>query len=115
MSPEAIRRKVAGDPFAHYFGACPECGDIGDILHVGPDEFTVCHRCRVYDSIGSNLFSSWRHMTEAEFDANAATLALYNERRFVSPTAEDIEARTAYDRIMGHTQVNVIDDEGCPF
>ena len=54
------------DPF---FG-CPQCGKTSKCLNIGRDHWCYCTDDRVTWMIGSNLFSSWRDETEADWAAN---------------------------------------------
>lgn len=71
-----IDHHVAGDD---YFGVCPRCGQQDGYLNHGQHHWMVCHRCRVRWYIGSNLFDSWKVMTEEERDRDWLTLAGYEE------------------------------------
>jgi hypothetical protein len=53
-----------------HFGGCPQCGTSTGVLSIGRDHWFYCDEHRTKWWVGSNLFSSWREMTEAEFDAN---------------------------------------------
>ena len=59
------------------FGDCPECG-CGEsevlMLNVGRDHWQYCPRHKTRWLIGSNLFSSWRHETEADWQRNREVL-----------------------------------------
>jgi hypothetical protein len=69
----------------NYFGGCPECGKTDGHLNVGRDHWFVCHAHKKCWSPGSNLFSSWKDETEAEWKANFALLNGYDE---VAPLLE---------------------------
>ncbi|MHC4647183.1 MAG: hypothetical protein ACYTBJ_16955 [Planctomycetota bacterium] len=60
-----------------HFGLCPECRIDGECLHVGRDEWFVCHEHKVKWFVGSNLFSGWRTMTDEEFAQNEELLKTY--------------------------------------
>lgn len=64
------------------FGGCPECGGDDGYLNVGRDHWMFCETHRTRWLFGSNLFSSWRHETEEEWEANRRKLA---EFRVVEP------------------------------
>ena len=59
-----------------YAGVCPLCGDqksderSGTFYNIGPDHWAACFICKVRWCIGSNLWSGWRWMDEAEFKEN---------------------------------------------
>jgi hypothetical protein len=61
------------------FGGCPMCGKTDGYRDVGRDHWFVCHEHKKRWSPGSNLFSSWRDETEADWTANAALLNGYDE------------------------------------
>ena len=55
---------------------CSCGGRFGDyVLNMGRVHFAVCDYCQHYWAVGSNLFSSWREETEADWMANEAKLA----------------------------------------
>ena len=49
-----------------YFGGCPHCGLTDGYLNVGRSQWFVCHEHKIKWCVASNVFSSWRHQTEAE-------------------------------------------------
>lgn len=63
-------------------GLCPVCRRSDGYLNTGRDHWFVCERHRVCWCAGSNLFSTWRDQTEADWRANAAALAGF---RVVAP------------------------------
>ena len=62
-----------------YFGGCPECGKNDGHLNIYRDHYFVCHAHKKRWSPGSNLFSSWKDETEAEWSVNATLLDGYDE------------------------------------
>ena len=56
---------------------CPLCHHAAGILNVGREHYAVCHDCRAYCHVGSNLFSAWRSEKPADWDANKKLLAIY--------------------------------------
>lgn len=62
-----------------YFGGCPECGKNDGHLNIYRDHYFVCHAHKKRWSPGSNLFSSWKDETEAEWSVNAGLLDGYDE------------------------------------
>lgn len=44
------------------------------LLNVGRDHFAVCAKHNAFRRAGSNLFSNWREMTDADFQENAKAL-----------------------------------------
>ena len=75
---KAIEKIVAGtqEPkkfvsfMEHYWGACPECGEV---MHYGsgPNDWFVCHEHKIRWCVGSNLFSAWRWMSPQELNSLA--------------------------------------------
>jgi hypothetical protein len=65
-----------------YFGGCPECGR-NACVNVGRDHWLVCEEHKKRDIIGSNLFSSWRHETEADWERNRMLLSECEEVDFL--------------------------------
>lgn len=63
----------------HHFSGCPECGDTDGYESVGPSHWFVCDRHMTKWLIGSNIFSSWRDQTEADWEHAAAVLEKYRE------------------------------------
>jgi len=62
----------------HYFGVCPECGKV-EYVNIGRQHWMFCLEHKVKWLIGSNLFSSWRDETEAEWQRNAEVLEGFRE------------------------------------
>ena len=59
---------------------CPECHkEGGHVLNVGRNHFGVCMEHGVCWNIGSNLFSSWRHQSEEDWQENAEVLERMRE------------------------------------
>ena len=78
------------------FGVCPICRKQNGSMFAGRVNWIVCHAHRVKWTIGSNVLSGWRDLTEEEMLAAVAKLATYRE---VEPfdickhgTAEEREA-----------------------
>lgn len=67
-----------------YFGGCPLCGE-ASWLNVGKTHWCYCKHHKFRWSPGSNLLSSWRDETEADWRANAERLRNFLE---VDPLAE---------------------------
>ena len=61
-----------------YFGGCPECGKCDGFLNVERNHWAVCDTHKMTWRIGANLFSSWRHETEADWGRNVARLGGYS-------------------------------------
>ncbi|HZU77948.1 MAG TPA: hypothetical protein VFA70_14370 [Dehalococcoidia bacterium] len=64
-------------PAPSYFGDCPRCGRNDGYLNDGAEHWFICRRHRVKWYLGSNLFSAWRALSDAEAWAQAAELATY--------------------------------------
>lgn len=63
---------------AQLTGYCPLCdNDPAEILNVGRNHYAVCHECRVYWPLGSNLFSGWRDEEPEVWERNKKLLATY--------------------------------------
>ena len=62
-----------------YFGGCPECGRVSAHLNFGRNHYGTCDEHKVYWWFGSNLFSSWRYETEADWQRNGVLLKSYCE------------------------------------
>jgi len=75
------------------FGGCPKCGKLDYYLNVGRDHWAVCDTHRAKWHIGSNLFSSWHHETEADWQRNRYRLAEYVSVDSICP--EPTEASVA--------------------
>jgi hypothetical protein len=85
------------------FGVCPICRKQNGSMFAGRVNWIVCHAHRVKWTIGSNVLSGWRDLTEEEMLAAVAKLATYRE---VEPfdickhgTAEEREAYAEMLRI----------------
>lgn len=74
-------KDLPNEPCGH-FGGCPECGSQGAYLNIGRDHWVYCETHKVKWNVGSNLFSSWRHESESDWQANRMILANF---RGVSP------------------------------
>ena len=77
-----LRDPTLGELFP--FGMCPECAaeDIDAapgplFLNVYKDRFAVCRTHQCYWTVGRNLFSSWKHETEQDWERNALELERY--------------------------------------
>jgi len=64
------------------WGLCPYCGKTDGCHSVGRDHWYVCHEHKTKWCIGSNLFSSWRDLTEDERRRNRR---VFDEYRTVAP------------------------------
>lgn len=60
-----------------HFGVCPKCFQTDGCLHVGKDEWFVCHEHKAKWHVGENLFSAWRGMMDEEFGRNHVLLDSY--------------------------------------
>jgi len=49
-----------------YWGVCPRCRRNDGYINAGRSHWFFCKEHRVKWCVGANLFSSWRHETEAE-------------------------------------------------
>ena len=58
-----------------HWGVCPLCGRTQQsVLHIRKDHYMVCNNCDVAWYVGSNLLSSWRELSEADFENNTKKL-----------------------------------------
>jgi hypothetical protein len=64
-----------------YFGLCPYCGKTDGCHSVGRDHWYVCHEHKTKWLIGSNLFSTWRDLTEDERRRNRRIFDEYRTDR----------------------------------
>jgi hypothetical protein len=60
-----------------YWGVCPYCLRNDGYLNLGRSHWFVCHADRVRWLVGENLFSTWRHDTAADWDANWERIGSY--------------------------------------
>jgi hypothetical protein len=83
------------------FGECPKCGKNDGYLNVEREHWFVCEEHRVKWFAGANLFSSWRHEPEQDWEHNYALLAGYREVeswiRPQRPVSEVIESDDCCD------------------
>lgn len=63
---------------------------ITQVVNVGRIHFGYCREHKVKWKLGENLFSSWRHETAEDWQANAAFLAGYRE---IAPDLQQVRAR----------------------
>ena len=104
-----------------YFGGCPECGKNDGHLNIYRDHYFVCHAHKKRWSPGSNLFSSWKDETEAEWSVNAALLDGYDEVEplMVGRWPQDSESRAQvlaewdFDRAWAERNRRVGNDPQC--
>ena len=79
---------------------CPLCNNAAaGILNVGRDHYAVCHDCRAYQYIGSNLFSAWRNEEPADWERNEKILAIY--KNATAANTADSERHAQY---MGYLE-----------
>jgi len=62
-----------------HFGVCPQCGKTGEMLNVADYHWLVCHEHKLRWLIGSNLFSSWQHENEDDWQRNFEIMQGYKE------------------------------------
>lgn len=62
-----------------YFGVCPTCGDNDGYLNIHKDHWFICHEHRVRWHFGTNLFSSWRQESEADWRENQNRIGPYRD------------------------------------
>jgi hypothetical protein len=61
-----------------YFGGCPLCGRTDGYINMAAHWF-VCDNHRTRWFIGTNLFSSWKNETEADWERGRQKLESYAE------------------------------------
>ena len=63
-----------------YFGHCPTCHGAPDvILNLRRDHWACCHADKKRWCVGSNLFSSWREESEADWQRNYEQIKDYED------------------------------------
>ena len=62
-----------------FLGFCPHCRSNDGYLNIGKTHVVFCDEHKVCWVRGGNLFGSWRHETEEDWDRNAKKLAEYRE------------------------------------
>ncbi len=65
-----------------HFGNCPECGRTDGYINVFKDHYFRCDEHKTVWFVGRNLYSSWRHETEEDWQHNRERLIDY---RVVEP------------------------------
>lgn len=75
----AITPKVNQLPEPNYFGDCSTCHQNDGCLNVGKTHWYVCHTHKVRWMVGANLFDSWRHETQEDWQRNAEKIGDYQE------------------------------------
>lgn len=79
------------------FGGCPTCGGDDGCLNVGRSHWFVCRRHKVRWFVGANLFSSWRHEEEWDWEENARVLEGYEEVEPLMPEPPEDAPRDETD------------------
>ena len=82
-----------------YFGVCPKCWEedrkvTDSKLNIGRGHWGYCHKHMLRWFIGENLFSYWRHETEAIWERNWQLIGQY----------EDIEPLNPWDVLPGYLE-----------
>lgn len=75
--PAPQEQPVTNDP--EFFGGCPVCGKNDGYLNVGRCHWFMCDEHKTKWLRGANLFSSWRHETEADWEKNHERIKGYKE------------------------------------
>lgn len=75
--PELEECSDAADSGVHDFGACPVCQTSYGYLNIHRDHWFFCDEHKVRWLVGSNLFSSWEHESEAKWKRNERRLQQY--------------------------------------
>lgn len=82
-------------------GGCSYCGRYSEVLNVGRTHFAICEPHNVYWIVGANLFSSWRHESQAIHDANSLRLEAMTRDRDPLPSAEGLERQRMLEAWFG--------------
>jgi hypothetical protein len=92
QSPMIAKDETGDRVIDDYFGVCPHCGKNDGFINVGRSHWFFCKEHRVKWCAGANLFSSWRHETEAEQRRiyNEIGLGEFEELGGVAERAESI-------------------------
>ena len=82
-------------PEIDHFGGCPKCALNDGYLNIGRGHWFICHKHKNKWFVGSNLFSSWRHEPEEEWERNAQLIERYREveplSSYFEPYGEPLE------------------------
>jgi len=62
-----------------YWGGCPKCRKNDGCFSVGPEHWYVCHKHKTKWHVGSNLFSSWKELSNEQHALNDMRLMSYKE------------------------------------
>ena len=94
-----------------HWGVCPLCGGTQDrVLHIRRDHYMVCSNCDVAWYVGSNLLSSWRELSQEDFERNEKKLytmsnadAIYEHHKLSQEDQEELdkmyqEQKAIYDK-----------------
>ena len=77
-----------------YFGGCPECGQNDGYLNIERDHWFFRDAHKTTWRPGSNLFSSWRHESEADWRRNGGHLEGYDIVDPIDPEPTEEERRS---------------------
>ena len=66
-----------------YFDSCPVCGENDGHLNIGPAHWFVCNTHKTKWLWGSNLVSTWKSETAADWQRNFDKLKDYREVRVI--------------------------------
>ena len=61
----------------YYFGHCGVEGHNPVGINIGKANYIGCHECKVFGSVGYNLFSGWRFENSEIWERNSALLDTY--------------------------------------
>ena len=99
------------------FGLCPRCRKTDGFINIHSDHWMHCRRHRTKWRMGSNIFSSWRHETEADQRAEYESLDFGNYEE-VEPFFYPRIVRCVRDFLqITARRVRIIRGQGdeCPF
>lgn len=81
IATAAVRAGVHPIVFANseyrWGGGCPECGSTGTWVHVGSEQWVVCHEHRLAWCLGDAIDSGWRNLQPEQHEANRQMIESY--------------------------------------
>lgn len=86
MRYETIQNKANRDPYEHYAGLCPQCGEgVQTWQNIGSGEISYCRDCRIWSGCGATPeYAMQCYPERADF---ALELMTYREAEPVMPEA----------------------------
>lgn len=99
----------------YHHGGCPECGGEGNLVHVGRQQWLVCHEHRLAWLIGENLYSGWRDLKPEQHEANRQMIERYTVIEDATPANLCLacgQAAGQHERWCAHNGDHVGDQDG---